>query len=106
ERLVLCRRLNSKAGTLYLDAFCYVRERPRSFRADRIRSLVDHETGEVHSPGSSYLELYLPNSVSAAPFRYGLPPTQFADFNAALNVLAFMARCDGKWHPLEADAII
>lgn len=106
ERLVLCRRLSEKAGTLYLDAYCYVRERPRSFRAERIVSLIDHESGEVHAPGLDYLSLFLPDATSSSPFHYGLHPRQYADLNAALNVLAFMARCDGKWHPLEATAIV
>jgi hypothetical protein len=106
DRLVLCRRLAEKASVLYLDAFCYVREQPRSFRADRIVAITDHETGEVHTSGLAYLGHFLPDSQSPAPFRYGLSPGQYADVNAALNVLAFIARCDGRWHPLEADAIL
>lgn len=105
ERQVLCRRLDDKAGVLYLYAYCYIRERPRSFRADRIVAIVDTETGEVFEPGEQLLRHFLPNSASTAPFHYGLSPQQYADFNAALNVLSFMARCDGEWHQLEAEAI-
>jgi hypothetical protein len=103
ERQVLCRRLVDNGGTLYLHAYCYARDRIRTFRADRISSIVDSQTGEVHEPGMALLRLFLPASTSAAPFRYGLSPQQYGDFNAALNVLTFMARCDGEWHPLERE---
>lgn len=106
ERLVVCRRLAEQAGVLYLDAFCHARKAPRRFRADRVRAVVDHETGEVHEPGFDFLCLFAPNMTTDAPHRYGLSPQHYADFNAALNVLAFLARCDGRWHPLEGDAII
>jgi len=105
ERQVLCRRLEQNAGTLYLHAFCYVRERPRVFRGDRINMMIDSETGEVFQPGSLHLEQFLPEATSDAPYRYGLSPQHFANLNAALNVLAFIARCDGEWHPLEAGSI-
>lgn len=105
ERLVVCRRLAEQAGVLYLDAFCHARKAPRRFRADRVRAVVDHE-GEVHEPGFDFLCLFAPNMTTAAPHLYGLSPRQYADFNAALNVLAFLARCDGRWHPLEGAAIL
>lgn len=105
ERQIMCRRLDLKGPHLYLFAYCYAREKIRNFRADRIVMIVDSETGEVHEPGITYLELFTPQAVTDAPFRYGLSPQGYADFNAALNVLLFMARCDGKFHPLEEDRI-
>lgn len=105
ERQVQCRQLAERAGTLYLHAFCFARERLRTFRADRIRTIMDTETGELFEPGMELLAHFLPNIVSKSRLHYGLPPQRFADFNAALNVLAFMARCDGHWHPLEAESI-
>lgn len=105
ERQVICRTIEQKSGVHYLHAFCVLRERPRTFRTDRIASLADVVTGEFFEPAIDFLRHFMPDRVSASPFHYGLSPQQYADFNAALNVLAFIARCDGEWHPLEADAI-
>lgn len=105
ERQLTCRRLEHRGGQTYLHAFCFSRQRLRCFRADRIASVIDPSTGEVFNPGSRFLDLFAPDSESAAPFRYGLSPAAYADLNAALNVLAFVARCDGAWHPLEKEAI-
>lgn len=105
ERQISCLRLEQKAEHLYLLARCHSRQRLRNFRSDRIRAVIDSQSGEIFEPGEAFLALFDPDSQSAAQFRYGMSPQQFADFNAALNVLAFMARCDGEWHPLEAEAL-
>lgn len=104
-RQILCRRLEKRAQLLYLHAFCYARDRLRCFRGDRIAAIIDPVTGEVHEPGLLLLNQFALESSSASPFRMGLAPRQYADFNAALNVLAFMARCDGHWHDAEAERI-
>ncbi len=106
ERQIMCRSIAVNGDVTYLHAYCYVRNSVRMFRAERIVSVIDTETGEIHEPGASFLASFLPNTESKAPYRYGLSPQQFGDFNAALNVLAFMARCDGEWHELETEAII
>jgi uncharacterized tellurite resistance protein B-like protein len=106
ERQIICRSLESRAGLIYLTAFCLERKAVRSFRGDRIASVIDPDTGEVHTPGERWLARFSNDSATTAPLRYGLPPRQYADFNAALNVLAFIARCDGEWHELEQAAII
>ncbi len=104
-RQILCRRLERRNGTGYLHAWCYVRERLRVFRADSISAIIDPETGEVHEPCAAFLGQFAPDTTTATAFRYGLSPQQFADFNAALNVLAFMARADGYWHDAEGERI-
>ncbi len=105
ERQIVCRSLEQKANGLFLNAICMLRHRSRTFRADRVSEIIDPITGEVHAPGLTYLSDFLPDSVSTSSFRYGLSVQEYSALNSALNVLAFMARCDGNWHPLEQDAI-
>lgn len=104
-RRVVCLRLEARGGLSYLHTRCLERRAPRVFRVDRIASLIDPVTGEIHQPGGLWLAQFGADFVSDAPFRYGLSPTQYADFNAGLTVLAFIARCDGRWHDLEGEAI-
>lgn len=104
-RRIVCLRLETRAAVHYLSARCLERKAPRTFRVDRITSLIDPATGEIHQPGHVWLMQFEDALVSDAPFRYGLSPTHYADFNAGLTVLAFIARCDGQWHALEGDAI-
>jgi hypothetical protein len=105
ERQVICRKLDVKGGVVYLTALCLLRERVRTFRTDRVSSVIDPVSGEIFEPGKDYFLDFDHDSKSASRFDYGLSVTQFAALNSALNVLAFMARCDGEWHELEADAI-
>lgn len=104
-RRVVCLRLEGRAGLKYLHTRCLERRAPRVFRVDRIAALIDPATGEIHQPGSLWLAQFDADFVTDAPFRYGLSPTQYSDFNAGLAVLAFIARCDGRWHDLEGEAI-
>jgi hypothetical protein len=105
ERQIVCRRIEEHNGQHHLMALCLLRSQIRQFRLDRIRQFVDCSTGEIFEPGEDLLHHYAPAFASKSPFHYGLSPRQFADFNAALNVLAFIARCDGVFDDVEADAI-
>jgi uncharacterized tellurite resistance protein B-like protein len=105
ERQVICRALERHAGGDMLKAWCSLRGQVRLFRVDRIDRAIDPATGEMFEPAATLLHGYALDLVSASPFRFGLSPRQFADFHAALAVLAFVARSDGDWHPLEEAAI-
>lgn len=105
ERQIICHRLEVKAGKSYVIARCMLRKQSRSFRLDRIQQAVDTITGEVFSPGEAFFERYAPDSISESAFHFGLAPRQYADFNAALNVLAFIARCDDCFDISENEAI-
>jgi hypothetical protein len=105
ERQIVCHRLESYSGGTHLVARCALRGAQRTFRVDRIEQAVLSVTGEVFEPGTALLDVYAIDRESSGRFRFGLPPRKFALFNAALNVLVFVARCDGKWHPLEFEAI-
>ena len=62
RRPVTITGLNIEIDTTYLETWCHMREDERTFRVDRIESIVD-EAGEVHEDAPRYLEE-----------RLGLPP--------------------------------
>lgn len=105
ERQVTCKRLDSYGSSAQLVAWCSLRNQARSFRVDRIVRAIDVSTGQVWEPGHLLIEEFTVDRASTGRYRFGLPPKKFADFNAALNIMAFVARCDGKWHDLEVAAI-
>jgi len=47
EREVKAKRIEQRGEHLYLVAYCLKARRPRTFRLDRVISLVDSETGEI-----------------------------------------------------------
>ncbi|WP_292633438.1 WYL domain-containing protein [Novosphingobium sp. 28-62-57] len=105
ERQVVCKRLDQFGDKAQLVAWCSLRNQPRAFRIDRILRAIDASTGEVWEPGHLLIEAFTIDRKSSGRYRFGLTPKKFADFNAALNIMAFVARCDGNWHALEASAI-
>lgn len=104
-RMITCRRIEQRGGIRYLTAWCLERAALRTFRVDRITAVIDPATGEVHEPGGAWLLRFTDDSTSESPLHYGLDVRRFADFTAGLNVLVFLARCDGQWHDLEYSAI-
>lgn len=104
-RQIACRRIDQFADKAYLVAWCELRRQTRSFNVSRIARAVDAGTGEIYEPGSVLLDLFTVDRKSTGRYRFGLNPRNFARFNAALNILAFVARCDGDWHILESAAI-
>lgn len=100
-RLVTCQRLDQAGGQLYLWAYCHTRSAIRQFRADRIVELADADSGEVFGEPVSYLTQFRVDRSQRSKPGWGLGVRQRADFTALLNVLAFMARCDLDYHPLE-----
>lgn len=95
ERQITCRSLNGYGGITHIEAFCHSRERPRSFRIDRIVELVDLSTGEVVDPVSHFEMLG----------TVGVLPYEDKGFTAFVQIATFMAKCDGEYHPLEVDAL-
>jgi hypothetical protein len=102
ERLVTCRRYDLRGNVGYVGAISangYVQ-----FRTDRILAVSDLQTGEVLGDGTFFAR-FDPNSIAEAVETFGLPPSRKAHLVAGLNILTFMARCDGHWHPLESEPI-
>lgn len=106
ERQVRCRHLADNKGVLHLAAWCELRNQVRSFRVDRITEVFDALSGESLGSGLTWAEGRAPDRRNASGYRFGLSPHDYGDLNAALNVLAFVSRCDGDQHEGEIEAMI
>lgn len=103
-RPITCRRYETIGDHAYVGAICHSARGYRQFRCDRIEAVFDASTGEAIGDGSFFLRFAVDASRTRAP-TWGLTPSRKATLVAGLNILAFMARCDGQWHPLEAEVI-
>lgn len=103
-RLITCRRFDRIGSSTYVGAICHSAHGYRQFRCDRIESVYDPTSGEVLGDGG-YFERFTVDSARDRAPTWGLSSSRKATLVAGLNVLAFMARCDGRWHPLEAEVI-
>lgn len=104
ERHVRCRKLAQSAEAMHLSAWCELRQQLRSFRVDRIVEVFDAVSGESLGDGTHWARGFVADSGNTSGYRFGLTPRDFADLNAALNVLAFVSRCDHEQHPAEMEA--
>lgn len=95
ERQITCNKLEGYGGVTHIQAYCHSRERPRSFKIGNIRALMDLSTGEVVDPASHFDMLA----------TVGVLPFEDKGFTAFTQIALFMARCDGDYHPMEADAL-
>lgn len=105
NRRVTCRRLNRIADALYLQALCHERGAQRTFRIDRIVEVACGVTGKVHRPSDPYFARYIAQEGDASSVGFFLGVKRAADLRAGLNVLAFLARADGKVVPEEREVI-
>jgi len=105
QRLVTCKKIEDKAGTRYLVAFCHMRESLRTFRLDRVQDLFDPSSGECLGTPEVFFQGYLNNSRSNSAFGWGMSVRRKADFVAILNALVFVSRCDREYHPFERASI-
>jgi hypothetical protein len=103
-RLITCRRYELRGEVGYIGAICHSARGYRTFRCDRIEIVSDARTGEVLGDGSFFARFSVDAQREAAP-TWGLTPSRRATLVAGLNVLAFMARCDGAWHELESEVV-
>lgn len=97
ERRITVRHLSRQGRELYVGAYCHERQAPRLFRVDRMVTLIDLQTGEVIDRPQAWIEELLaadPTADALMRARYGI------------NVLAAMARCDGRFHADERDIIV
>ena len=104
HRLITCRRFDLVGELGYVGAICHAARGYRQFRCDRIQTVFDAASGEALGDGSFFHRFEVQSRRERAP-TWGLTPNQKAELIAGLNVLAFMARCDGRWHPLETPVI-
>ena len=102
ERLITCRCYDLRGDVGYVGAVSA--NGYGQFRTDRISAVSDLQTGETLGDGT-YFRRFSVGSFSDAVETFGLPPGRKAHLVAGLNILAFVARCDGYWHPLESEPI-
>lgn len=103
-RLITCRRYERIGEQAYVGAICHAARGYRQFRCDRIANVFDATTGEVIGDGAFFGRFSTDSERERAP-TWGLASHRRALLVGGLNILAFMARCDGHWHPLEAEVI-
>jgi hypothetical protein len=104
-RRITCRKLSQRAATFYLQAYCHERAALRTFRVDRVTEVACGVTGEIFSPASTFFARYGAENEGGAAVGFGLNVQLAADLRAGLNVLAFLARADGRVVPEEEDVM-
>jgi hypothetical protein len=62
-------------------------------------------TGEVFIPGGQFFDRFAVTDDGGSAVGFGLHPRLAADLRAGLNVLAFLARVDGKVVPEEREVL-
>lgn len=103
-RLITCRRYDGIGDQRYVGAVCHLAKGYRQFRCDRIEAVYDARTGEQIGDGGFFNRFALDGWRDRAP-TWGLKAPAKSKLVAALNVLSFMARCDGQWHSVEGEVI-
>lgn len=104
RRRVALHAAYERNGFHYLKAYCFERAAARSFRADRIREIIDVETGEVFAGIDSILEVV---SDRAEPLTAREATEKaFQMKKQGILVLLFLARCDGEVHASEETVIL
>jgi hypothetical protein len=103
-RLIVCRRFDLIGEDGYVGAVCHSARGYRQFRIDRIVGVYDAQTGEMLGDGH-YFRRFAVDGHRERASTWGLPSSARYTLICGLNVLAFMSRCDGHWHPLETEVI-
>lgn len=104
HRLISCRRFKRLGDYAYVGAVCLEAGGYREFRTDRISLVFDPPTGEILGDGHYFGRFALDEFREGRP-TWGLTPSRQVTLIAGLNVLAFMAQCDGHWHQLETEPV-
>lgn len=104
-RSITCHRIEVTDGSFVIRALCHKREQPRAFRVDRILEVADFQTGEVLGDGQYFERFVEGGTVAFQANDWGLSRSQKSALISGLNALAFMAKVDGQWHPLESDVV-
>jgi len=99
RRISIQSAMISEGGNSYFRAFCHERQAQRSFRADRVRRAFDLGTGEIYEPPGPYLDQLM------SAFSPGVKEF-FSRSGAGANILAFLARADGRWDDAETRTML
>lgn len=94
-RRIVCRAIAGYGRAETVSGWCCERRAPRTFKIENMQELVCLETGEVLEPFPHFEQMRLMGALK-------VNDKALSDFG---RVLAFMARCDGDLHPMEAESI-
>lgn len=89
-----------------IGAYCYERKAFRHFRADRVVEAIDLATGEVIDTQVKILESFGVVEKELANDPKTATREALRKCRHAMNVLVYMARCDGHFHYDEENIII
>jgi hypothetical protein len=78
----------------------------RCFRADRIIEAVDLFTGEIFDPAALREHFWIENEAETEASPRAQTKQALHECRHALNILVYLARCDGFFHPEEENIII
>lgn len=95
QRRFTCQAIVGFEGATHVTGFCHERGALRTFRVDRIKELACAESGECFDPATHFDDLRMMGALRC----------QDKVLTDVARVLVFLARCDGDYHPLEAQGI-
>lgn len=93
ERRIAVRALDEIDGDIYIQAYCYERRACRHFWASRIEFAVDLESGEIFDDALAFFRHPRAGDLEGEK--------ALAHARRGVNILAFLAWCDGSYHPDE-----
>lgn len=104
ERFISCRRYKDFGGKRRVGAICGKSGKYKLFNCDRMLEVCDATIGGSLGDGT-FFEQFAVGAIKEKAHDWNTTSQRKALIVAGLNVLCFMARCDGKWHPLEEQVI-
>lgn len=106
RRITIKTVKRSSNGDIVIGAYCFERKALRTFRADRIIEAIDIETGEVLDNQEKIFEAF--GILEKENISILFTPTIEAlkKYRHQLNVLIYLARCDGHFHYAEEEIIV
>lgn len=105
ERDIAIQRVWNRFGELYIQAYCFKREAPRSFVASRIRRLWDARTGEVFEDIQSFLQRHPKFDPTFGARSNAGTEAALERMKDEITVLAFAARANLAFVDDERSAI-
>jgi len=91
---------------LLVHSFCQERRAPRCFRVSRITGLIDLQTGEMTTEVVAIRQQFAALTISGAHSPANATEAALRELRPGVNILVFMARCDGFEHISEREVIL
>ncbi len=106
ERRITIKDVYKDAGDYRIDAWCHERNAWRQFLGSRIINYSDAVTGEVWDTADAVMQRLI-LLADHAENDQGIYTTRLLrQTRPSINILLFLARCDGHLHPAEIDAVL